>query len=342
MASDAEIASAAAPDLPLAISAEDVHAAAERLGGHAHRTPVFHSRTLDERTGAEVVLKAENLQRVGAFKYRGAFNAVSRLDDEQLRRGVAAYSSGNHAQAVALAAKEHGADAVIVMPEDAPAAKRAATAGYGAEIVTYDRYAGGREEIGRRLASERGLTLIPPYDHPHVIAGQGTVGLELLEQAGPLDAIVVPVGGGGLAAGIATVAAALSPETEVHGVEPEAGDDSKRSLEAGRPVEIPIPRTIADGQGATSPGKLTFPINRRLLAGVTLASDAEIVAAMRFLFERVKLVAEPSGAIALAAMLSGRLKLAGGRVGVVISGGNVDAARFGELLRQGAVPAKPP
>jgi threonine dehydratase len=334
MASDAEIASPAAPDLPLAIGAGDVHAAAERLGGHAHRTPVFHSRTLDELTGAEVVLKAESLQRVGAFKYRGAFNAISRLDDEQLRRGVAAYSSGNHAQAVALAASEHGADAVIVMPEDAPAAKRAATSGYGAEIVTYDRYAGGREEIGRRLAEERGLTLIPPYDHPHVIAGQGTVGLELLDQAGPLDAIIVPVGGGGLAA-------ALSPATEVHGVEPAAGDDTKRSLEAGRPVEIPIPRTIADGQGATTPGKLTFPINRKLLAGVSLASDAEIVAAMRFLFERVKLVAEPSGAIALAALLSGGLKLAGRRVGVVISGGNVDAARFGELLRQGAVAAKP-
>jgi threonine dehydratase len=314
------------------IGADDVHAAAERLAGHAHRTPVFRSRTLDELAGAEVFLKAESLQRVGAFKYRGAFNAVSRLDDEQLRRGVAAFSSGNHAQAVALAAREHGADAVIVMPEDAPASKLTATAAYGAEIVTYDRYAGNREAIGRGVAEERGLTLIPPYDHEHVIAGQGTVGLELLEQAGPLDAIVVPIGGGGLAAGTATIAASLSPGIEVHGVEPEAGDDTKRSLEAGRPVEIPIPRTIADGQGATTPGELTLPINRDLLAGVTLASDAEIVAAMRFLFERQKLVAEPSGAIALAALLSRRLRFTGARVGVVISGGNIDAARFAELL----------
>jgi threo-3-hydroxy-L-aspartate ammonia-lyase len=314
------------------IGADDVHAAAERLAGHAHRTPVFRSRTLDELAGAEVFLKAESLQRVGAFKYRGAFNAVSRLDDEQLRRGVAAFSSGNHAQAVALAAREHGADAVIVMPEDAPASKLTATAAYGAEIVTYDRYAGNREAIGRGVAEERGLTLIPPYDHEHVIAGQGTVGLELLEQAGPLDAIVVPIGGGGLAAGTATIAASLSPGIEVHGVEPEAGDDTKRSLEAGRPVEIPIPRTIADGQGATTPGELTLPINRDLLAGVTLASDAEIVAAMRFLFERQKLVAEPSGAIALAALLSRRLRFTGARVGVVISGGNIDSARFAELL----------
>jgi threonine dehydratase len=314
------------------IGADDVHAAAERLAGHAHRTPVFRSRTLDELAGAEIFLKAESFQRVGAFKYRGAFNAVSRLDDEQLRRGVAAFSSGNHAQAVALAAREHGADAVIVMPEDAPASKLAATAAYGAEIVTYDRYAGGREAIGRRVAEERGLTLIPPSDHEHVIAGQGTVGLELLEQAGPLDAIVVPIGGGGLAAGTATIAASLSPGVEVHGVEPEAGDDTKRSLEAGRPIEIPIPRTIADGQGATTPGELTFPINRDLLAGVTLASDTEIVAAMRFLFERQKLVAEPSGAIALAALLSRRLRFTGGRVGVVISGGNIDATRFAELL----------
>ena len=278
------------------------------------------------------MLKAENLQRGGAFKFRGAFNAISRLDADQLRRGVAAFSSGNHAQAVALAAREHEADAVIVMPEDAPASKLAATAGYGAEIVTYDRYAGDREAIGRRLAEERGLSLIPPYDHPDVIAGQGTVALELIEQAGPLDAIVVPVGGGGLAAGTATIAAALAPGAEVHGVEPEAGDDTKRSIEAGERVEIPIPRTIADGQGAALPGELTFPINRELLAGITLVSDAEIVAAMRFLFERVKAVAEPSGATALAALLSGRLELRGGRVGVVISGGNVDGARFAELL----------
>lgn len=320
------------PEPGLAIGPDDVHEAAERLAGVSHLTPVLSSRTLNERLGAEVALKAENLQRSGAFKFRGAFNAVSRLDADQLRRGVAAYSSGNHAQAVALAAREHGAKAVIVMPEDAPGSKLAATADYGAEIVTYDRYLEDREAIGRSLADERGLTLIPPYDNPHVIAGQGTVALELLERAGPLDAIVVPVGGGGLAAGTATITASLAPATEVHGVEPEAGDDTRRSLEAGERVGIPIPRTIADGQGAATPGELTFPINRDLLAGVTLVSDAEIVAAMRFLFERMKLVAEPSGAIALAALMSGRLEPAGGRVGVVISGGNVDTVRFRRLL----------
>jgi threonine dehydratase len=314
---------------------DDVHEAAQRLAGHAHRTPVLSSRTLNERVGAEIVLKAENLQRSGAFKFRGAFNAISRLEPDQLRRGVAAYSSGNHAQAVALAAGEHGATAVIVMPEDTPDSKLAATAGYGAEIVTYDRFRGDREAIGRQLAEERGLTLIPPYDHPHVIAGQGTVALELLEQAGPLDAIVVPVGGGGLAAGAATIASSVAPGTEVHGVEPEHGDDTKRSLAAGERVSVPIPRTIADGQGAATPGELTFPINRELLAGITLAADREIVAAMRFLFERMKLVAEPSGAIALAALLSGRLKLEGARVGVVVSGGNIDTARFATLLAAG-------
>ena len=289
------------------ISADDVDDAAKRLAGHAHRTPVLTSRTLNERLGADVVLKAENLQRGGSFKFRGAFSAISRLDAAELRGGVAAFSSGNHAQAVALAAREHGAKAVIVMPEDAPASKLAATAAYGAEIVTYDRYAGDREAIGRRLADERGLTLIPPYDHPDVVAGQGTAVRELIEQAGPLDAIVVPVGGGGLAAGTATVAAALLPAAEVHGVEPEAGDDTKRSLAAGERVEIPVPRTIADGQGGALPGELTFPINRALLAGITLVSDAEIVASMRFLFERMKVVAEPSGASALAALLCGRL-----------------------------------
>ena len=278
------------------------------------------------------MLKAENLQRGGSFKFRGAFNAISRLGADQLGRGVVAFSSGNHAQAVALAARHHGADAVIVMPEDAPASKLAATAGYGAEIVTYDRYTEDRAAIGRRLAEERGLSLIPPYDHPDVIAGQGTVALELIDQAGPLDAIVVPVGGGGLAAGTATIAAALAPEAEVHGVEPEAGGDTKRSLATGERVEIPIPRTIADGQGATLPGEMTFPINRALLAGITLVSDEEIVASMRFLFERMKMVAEPSGASALAALLCGRLQLTGRRVGVIVSGGNVDGDRFSELL----------
>ncbi len=215
---------------------------------------------------------------------------------------------------------------------DAPASKRAATEGYGAEVVTYDRYGEVREQIGERLASERGLTVIPPYDHPHVIAGQGTAAMELLEQAGPLDAIVVPVSGGGLAAGTATIAKAISPEIEIHGVEPEAGDDTRRSLEAGERVSIPVPRTIADGLATPAPGELTFPINRKLLSGVTTVTDPEIVDAMRFMFERMKLVAEPSGATALAGLMSGRLSLDGARVGVIVSGGNVDSARFAELL----------
>jgi threonine dehydratase len=330
MARAAEIAADQPDRMPAGavIGPGDVHEAAERLSGSAYRTPVLRSSTLNDLVGCEVLLKAENMQRTGAFKFRGAFNAVSRLDREQLRQGVVAYSSGNHAQAVALAARMHGANAVIVMPDDAPESKRAATAAYGAEIVTYDRYSGDREEIGRRLAAERGLNLIPPYDHPHVIAGQGTAALELLEDAAALDAIVVPVGGGGLAAGTATIAA----DTAVYGVEPETGDDTKRSLEAGRPIAIPVPRTIADGQGATVPGELTFPINRALLAGVAVASDAEIVEAMRFLFERMKVVVEPSGAIALAALLAGRLELAGARVGVVVSGGNIDTRRFADLL----------
>ncbi|HEX2128078.1 MAG TPA: threo-3-hydroxy-L-aspartate ammonia-lyase [Solirubrobacterales bacterium] len=316
----------------LAISAGDVRAAAERLAGHAHRTPVLTSRTLDELVAAQVVLKAENFQRGGAFKFRGAFNAISRLDPEERARGVLSYSSGNHAQAIALGARLHDSHAVIVMPADAPTSKRAATEGYGAEVVTYDRYGEVREEIGERLARERGLTVIPPYDHPHVIAGQGTAALELIEDAGSLDAVVVPVSGGGLAAGTATIAKALAPDIEVHGVEPEAGDDTRRSFEAGQRVTIPVPRTIADGLATASPGELTFPINRTLLTGITTVSDEEIVAAMRFLFERMKIVVEPSGATALAALLSGRLRLGGARVGVILSGGNVDAARFGELL----------
>jgi threonine dehydratase len=245
---------------------------------------------------------------------------------------VLSFSSGNHAQAIALAARLHEAPAVIVMPTDAPVSKRAATEGYGAEVVGYDRYREDREEIGRRLADERSLTVIPPYDHPHVIAGQGTAAMELLEQAGPLDAIVVPVSGGGLAAGTATIATALAPDIEVHGVEPEAGDDTRRSLEAGERVAIPIPRTIADGLATPTPGELTFPINQKLLAGITAVPDEKIAATMRFLFERMKLVAEPSGATALAALISGRLQLRGRRVGVVVSGGNVDPARFADLL----------
>ncbi|MFF7552809.1 pyridoxal-phosphate dependent enzyme [Streptomyces olivaceus] len=314
---------------PLAL--DDVRAAAARIEGVAHRTPVLRSRTLDALVGAEVHLKCENQQRVGAFKFRGAYHAASRLTPAQLARGIAAYSSGNHAQAVALAARELGSTAVIVMPEDAPPAKRAAAAGYGAEIVTYDRYREDRAAIAEALAAERGLALIPPYDHPHVVAGQGTAALELVEETGPLDALVAPVGGGGLIAGCATAVKGLHPATRVVGVEPEAGDDTRRSLEAGRRVTVPVPRTIADGQAVATPGELTFAVNRRLLDGIVLVSDDEIVDAMRFAFERLKTVLEPSGATGLAALLNGRIDPLPRRIGVVLSGGNVDAARFAEL-----------
>ncbi|MFI5931592.1 pyridoxal-phosphate dependent enzyme [Actinoplanes sp. NPDC051494] len=311
---------------------QDVRDAAARLDGIAHRTPVIRSRTLDDIVGAGVHLKAENLQRAGAFKIRGAYNAFSRLSPEQLARGVVAFSSGNHAQAVALSARELGSSAVIVMPEDSPAAKLDAVRGYGAEIVVYNRYTEDREKICRRLAEERGLTLIPPYDHPHVIAGQGTATLELLEDAGELDAIVVPVGGGGLAAGSAVVAKTLYPAIRVIGVEPEAGDDTLRSLAAGERIAVPIPRTIADGQATPIPGELTFSITKRLVDEIVLVSDDELRDAMRFAADRLKLVLEPSGASGLAALLTGRLAPVPARIGVILSGGNVGAARLAELL----------
>lgn len=313
----------------------DVQAAAGRIEGFAHRTPVLTSRTLNEWTGAEVFLKAENFQRVGAFKFRGAFNAISRLTEQQLERGVAAYSSGNHAQAVALAARLAGTSAVILMPKDAPPTKMAATRGYGAEVVTYDRYAQNRAALAKQLSEERGLTLIPPYDHYDVMAGQGTVALELIEEVGPLGALLVPVGGGGLIAGCATAATALSPGISVIGVEPAAGDDTARSLAAGERVEIDVPRTIADGQAIASPGELTFPIVQRLVDRVELVSDDEIRSAMRFAFERLKIVTEPSGASALAALLTGRIQNLPERVGVVVSGGNVGLDRWLDLLAKG-------
>jgi len=317
------------------VTLQDVRDAAKQIDGAAHRTPVIRSRTLDERVGAEVFLKAENLQRVGAFKFRGAYNAISRLTPQQLAKGIATYSSGNHAQAVALAASELGSTAVIVMPHDTPASKMDAVAGYGAEIITYDRYNGDREEIGRRLAAERGLALIPPYEHPHVIAGQGTAALELLEEVGDLDALVVPVGGGGLIAGSATAAKGLQPGIRVVGVEPEAGDDTLRSLAAGHRVQIPVPRTIADGQAAGIPGELTFSINQRLVDEIVLVSDEQIRTAMRFAVDRLKLVMEPSGASGLAALLAVRVRPAPPRIGVIISGGNVGADRLAELLADG-------
>jgi threonine dehydratase len=314
---------------PLPISIDDVHAAAARLDGVAHRTPLLRSRTLDARVGAAVALKAENLQRAGAFKFRGAFNAVAALRPD----GVCTASSGNHAQALALAAREHGARATILMPRDAPASKRAATEGYGAEVIEFDRYADDREALATALAAERGLTLVHPYDEPLVMAGQGTVALELAAEIDDLDTVVVPVGGGGLIAGVATAVKALAPHARVVGVEPEAGDDVARSLRAGERVSLEeVPQTIADGQQVSSPGERTWEVIRALVDDVVTVSDAEIVDAMRLLFERVKVVAEPSGATALAATLAGRVGArGGGTVGVVISGGNVDAARFAAL-----------
>jgi len=313
------------------ITVDDVRGAAARLAGVAHRTPVLTSRTLDELVRATLLLKSEHLQRGGAFKFRGAYNAVASLPAERRAAGVAAYSSGNHAQAVALAARLHGISAVIVMPTDTPAAKLAATHGYGAEIITYDRYAGDREAIGRALADERGLALIPPYDHPAVMAGQGTAALELVDEAGSLDVLVVPVGGGGLIAGCSTAAKALLPGVRVVGVEPAAGDDTRRSLAAGERVAVPVPRTIADGQQATIPGELTWEVNRRLVDEVVTVTDDEIVAAMALLFDRCKQVVEPSGATGVAALLAGRVACRGRRVGVVLSGGNVGMQRFCEL-----------
>jgi threo-3-hydroxy-L-aspartate ammonia-lyase len=316
------------------IELADVEAAARRLEGIAHRTPVFTSRTLDEHTGARVHVKAECFQRGGAFKFRGAYNKISSLDEDALRRGVLAYSSGNHAQAVALAAALLGSHATIVMPEDAPAAKLDATRGYGAEIVPYDRWRESREEIGARLAGERGLELVRPYDDPLVMAGQGTAALELLEKVAELDLLLVPVSGGGLLAGCSTVAKALRPGIHVVGVEPEAGDDTRRSLAAGERVRIEVPRTIADGLQATEPGELTFEVNRRRVDEVVTVSDDEIVAAMTFLYDRMKLVSEPSGAVGIAALLSGKVDASGRAAGVVLSGGNVGAARFAELVSQ--------
>jgi threo-3-hydroxy-L-aspartate ammonia-lyase len=314
---------------PLAIGMDDVRAAAGRLRGVAHRTPVLTARTLDERCGARVFLKAENLQRIGAFKFRGAWNAISALAPE---RGVCTASSGNHAQAVALASALQGTPATILMPKDAPPSKRAATEGYGAEVLEFDRYEDDREALVRALARERGLTLVHPYDEPLVMAGQGTVGLELAEEVEDLDLVVVPVGGGGLASGVATALRALQPRARIVGVEPEASDDTMRSLRAGRRESVTVGRTICDGQQLNTPGELTFPVIAALLDDVVTVSDAETVEAMRFVFERMKVVVEPSGASALAALMAGRTASDGGRVGVILSGGNVDAARFAALV----------
>ena len=311
---------------------DDVRRAASRLDGVAHRTPVVTSATLDALVGAEVHLKAEGLQRGGAFKFRGAYNAISSLSDDALAAGVLAASSGNHAQAVALAARLRGTSATILMPRDAPASKRAATEAYGATIVGYDRYADDRELLLAQLSGQRGLHVVHPYDDPLVMAGAGTTALELLEDVGELDLLLVPVGGGGLISGCATVVKALSPTTRVVGVEPLASDDVARSKASGRRERVTVGQTIADGQQLPTPGARTWPVIDALVDDVVTVSDEQIVAAMRLLFERLKVVAEPSGATALAALLGGALHEAHSRVGVVLSGANVDAARFAALV----------
>jgi threonine dehydratase len=315
------------------VTFDDVRAAAARIAGHVHRTPVFTSRTADAITGARVFFKAETFQRVGAFKARGAFSRLTLLGAAERSRGVVAFSSGNHAQAVALAARDLGVPATIVMPDDAPALKLAATRGYGAEVVLYDRRREDREAIARRLVEERGVILVPPFDDEAVIAGQGTAALELLEEVPDLDVVVTPCGGAGLLAGTAVSATALRPGVRVLGVEPEAGNDVARSLAEGRRIAIAVPETIADSLQTTRVGERNFAILQALVEGVVTASDLELRQAMTFLFSRMKLVVEPGGAAAAAALLAGSVPLvAGRRVGIVLSGGNVDPARFAELV----------
>jgi threonine dehydratase len=309
----------------LPVSYRDVAAAAQRLAGHARRTPVLTSRQVDERTGCRVFFKCENFQRVGAFKFRGAFNALSQLTSEQRRRGVLAYSSGNHAQAVALAAKLLGSPAVIVMPQDAPQVKVEATRGYGAEVVLYDKRTTVREQLAAAIATERGLALIPPYDHAHVVAGQGTAAKELFEDVGPLDYLFVCVGGGGLISGCAIAADALSPGCKVIGVEPAAGDDATRSFKTGTLQTVHNPDTIADGARTPYLGQITFPLVLRYVHDMVTVDDAQLLRAMLYVWERMKIVVEPTGALGIAGLFERKVEVpAGSRVGVIVSGGNVD------------------
>ncbi|MBI4291433.1 MAG: threo-3-hydroxy-L-aspartate ammonia-lyase [Betaproteobacteria bacterium] len=317
---------------PLPVQYADVAAASERLAGHVRRTPVLTSRTVDARTGARVFFKCENFQRMGAFKYRGAFNALALLPIAARRRGVIAYSSGNHAQAVALAGRELDIRATIVMPQDAPAVKLEATKGYGAEVVLYDKHTTSREDLAGEIAAERGLALIPPFDHAHIVAGQGTAAKELAEDAGALDYLFVPCGGGGLISGCAIAAAALSPGCKVIGVEPEAGDDATRSFKSKTLQSCHNPETIADGARTHSLGKITFPLVLSHVHDMITVSDAELLSAMRYLWERMKIVVEPTGALGAAGLFERRLPVAGKRVGVLISGGNVDLQAMCRLL----------
>jgi threonine dehydratase len=311
---------------------EDVVEAAGRIAGAANRTPVLTSRTVNDAFGAEVFFKCENLQRMGAFKFRGAYNALAKFTPEQRRAGVVAFSSGNHAQAIALAARLLEMPATIVMPHDAPAAKVAATKGYGGNVVVYDRYTEDREQIGRDLAEKHGLTLIPPYDHPDVIAGQGTAAKELFEEVGPLDAFFVCLGGGGLLAGSALATRALAPQCKLYGVEPEAGNDGQQSFRSGSIVHIDTPRTIADGAQTQHLGNLTFPIIRRDVDDILTASDDDLVECMRFFAERMKIVVEPTGCLGFAAARGMRDALRGKRIGILVSGGNIDLARLAGFL----------
>ncbi len=311
---------------------DDVVAAAGRIAGIAHRTPVLTSRTADSRTGATLFFKAENLQRAGAFKFRGAYNAIALLSPEAKKRGVVAFSSGNHAQAIAYAGALQNVPSVIIMPKDAPAMKVAATREYGAEVVFFDRYTEDRDAIGRKLAAERGLTLLPPYDHDDVIAGQGTAAKELFEEVGPLDMLFVCLGGGGLLAGSALAAKALSPDCRVYGVEPEAGNDGQQSFRSGSIVRIPVPATIADGAQTPALGQRTFPIIREHVEDILTVSDAMLVEMMRFFVERMKIVVEPTGCLSAAAAFNGLVPVAGKRVGIIISGGNVDPKALAGFL----------
>jgi threo-3-hydroxy-L-aspartate ammonia-lyase len=310
----------------------DVVAAAERLEGQAHRTPVVRSAAADALLGAEVFFKCENLQRTGSFKFRGAYNAVSRLSPQQARRGVVAYSSGNHGQALALAARLHGVAATVVIPDDAPLAKIEATRRHGAEVILFDRYTEDRDALVQRLVDERGLTLLPPFDHADMIAGQGTVALELLSVVGPLDALFLCLGGGGLLSGSALVLAERAPRCQLFGVEPEAGNDGQQSLRLGHRVRIPTPRTLADGAQSVQLGVLTFPIIQRGVTDILTVSDAELVQAMRFMAQELKLVVEPTGCLAWAGAAQAAASLRGKRVGVLLTGGNVDLARYCALL----------
>lgn len=314
------------------LNADMVRAAARRLEGIAHRTPVLTSTALDRMSGAHLNLKAENLQRAGAFKFRGGYNAIATLSREELKRGVCAFSSGNHAQAVALVSALLGTHATVLMPKDAPEAKRAATEGYGATVISFDRYRDDRAALATALAEREGLTMVPAFDDYRVMAGQGTAALELIEDGGPIDVLVVPMSGGGLMAGCGIAARDLLPTVELVGVEPSVADDTARSLAAGRRVQIPVPRTIADGLQADSPGKLTFAINRHQVDEVLTVSDAEIVEATSLLFERLKIVVEPSGATGVAAVLTNPARFVGRRVGIILTGGNISADQFAALV----------